>query len=89
MAQNVFDRRRINGPEESFAPIFEDEDDGESLGWKLGKPRKGRLPTDIRPICAVFILSERSIVALIHFFRRNSSATRVNYSSEWISLSGN
>ncbi|KAH6918537.1 mRNA transport regulator 3 [Coprinopsis sp. MPI-PUGE-AT-0042] len=50
MAQIGFDRRRINGPEESFAPLFE-EDDGESTStWKVGMSRQDRLPMAIRPI---------------------------------------
>ncbi|KNZ71781.1 Exosome complex component mtr3 [Termitomyces sp. J132] len=47
MAQASFDRRRINGPEESHPPIF---DDAENLFWTLGQSRKARNPTDIRPI---------------------------------------
>lgn len=52
MAQIGFDRRRINGPEESFAPLFED-DDGEPTTqmWKVGMARQDRLPMAIRPIC--------------------------------------
>ncbi|KAG7452493.1 mRNA transport regulator 3 [Guyanagaster necrorhizus] len=49
MAQSGFDRRRINGPEESFPPIYGD-DDIENSVWKLGMTRKGRNPNDIRPI---------------------------------------
>ncbi|RXW20901.1 hypothetical protein EST38_g4974 [Candolleomyces aberdarensis] len=49
MAQSGFDRRRINGPEESFAPIFEDEDSPEDR-WTVGKPRVGRNPDNTRPI---------------------------------------
>jgi len=48
MAQALFDRRRINGPEESISPVFVD-DIADSLS--PGKPRKGRAPSDIRPIC--------------------------------------
>ncbi|KAJ7172436.1 ribosomal protein S5 domain 2-type protein, partial [Mycena filopes] len=36
----------INGPEESFPPVF----DSDTLQWKLGDPRKDRSPADIRPI---------------------------------------
>jgi exosome complex component MTR3 len=50
-----FDRRRINGPEESFSPVFDDESDTERNQWSVGKPRPGRLSGDIRPICAPFI----------------------------------
>jgi hypothetical protein len=53
MAQN-FDRRRINGPEESYPPVFDDEDDASATysGWVPGQPRRGREPAELRPICA-------------------------------------
>jgi exosome complex component MTR3 len=53
MAQN-FDRRRINGPEESFQPVYDDEEDDVSpySQWKTGTPRIGRTAGDIRPLCA-------------------------------------
>jgi exosome complex component MTR3 len=53
MAQN-FDRRRINGPEDSLPPVY-DDDDGDDLPyakWASGHPRIGRAAEDIRPICA-------------------------------------
>lgn len=50
MAQSGFDRRRVNGPEESIKPIFDDDDDILVKGT-LGK-REGRSSEDIRPICA-------------------------------------
>ncbi|KAF9053726.1 ribosomal protein S5 domain 2-like protein [Hymenopellis radicata] len=46
MAQAGFDRRRINGPEESFPPVFDDDDDRRPSS----KPRQGRKPSEIRPI---------------------------------------
>lgn len=49
MALSNFDRRRINGPEESFAPVFLDD---EGQGFRPEAPRVGRGPKDIRPICA-------------------------------------
>lgn len=53
MAQN-FDRRRINGPEDSILPVFdpEQEDASPYASWKTGDSRRGRAPGDIRPICA-------------------------------------
>ncbi|EGN95942.1 hypothetical protein SERLA73DRAFT_185379 [Serpula lacrymans var. lacrymans S7.3] len=48
MAQN-YDRRRINGPEDSYPPIFEEEEE-DTLSWNIAKPREGRSPQDIRPI---------------------------------------
>ncbi|KIK08590.1 hypothetical protein K443DRAFT_84475 [Laccaria amethystina LaAM-08-1] len=45
--QSGFDRRRINGPEESNPPIFEDE---ETPTWNVGIPRRNRASFDIRPI---------------------------------------
>ncbi|KAG8217529.1 hypothetical protein J3R82DRAFT_5678 [Butyriboletus roseoflavus] len=47
MAQNPFDRRRINGPEESFPPVFEPGQERSAV-WNA---RCGRQSTDIRPIC--------------------------------------
>jgi len=44
-----FDRRRINGPEESRPPVF--DDDIEQRVYSLKKTRKGRKPGDVRPIC--------------------------------------
>ncbi|KAI0006168.1 mRNA transport regulator 3 [Russula compacta] len=52
MAQSGFDRRRVNGPSESFQPIF-DDDEGPGVlyrGWKLGQTRRKRRAEDIRPI---------------------------------------
>ena len=46
MAQIAFDRRRINGPDESFPPIFEDD----TTQGRGTIPRK-RPATEIRPIC--------------------------------------
>lgn len=50
MAQISFDRRRINGPEESFSPIY-DDDGEESIENLDNETRRGRGPSDIRPIC--------------------------------------
>ncbi|KAF8505109.1 ribosomal protein S5 domain 2-like protein [Hysterangium stoloniferum] len=44
-----FDRRRINGPEESRPPVFEDDEDAEQISV-TPKTRKGRANKDIRPI---------------------------------------
>ncbi|KAF9789653.1 ribosomal protein S5 domain 2-type protein [Thelephora terrestris] len=44
-----FDRRRINGPEDSFSPVLVDDDEDETK-WRPGKPRQSRQPQDIRPI---------------------------------------
>ena len=44
MAQSVFDRRRINGPEESFSLLF-DED---ICSWSPGKSRC-KSPSDTKP----------------------------------------
>ena len=49
MAQSNFDRRRINGPEESFSPTFEVD---ETEVPTAGTSRAGRGPLDIRPICS-------------------------------------
>ncbi|KAG8761172.1 hypothetical protein FRC14_006221 [Serendipita sp. 396] len=49
MAQQSFDRRRVNGPEESFPPIFADEEIRSSL-LEDGKRRDGRSLDELRPI---------------------------------------
>ncbi|KAF9454519.1 ribosomal protein S5 domain 2-like protein [Macrolepiota fuliginosa MF-IS2] len=48
MAHSNFDRRRVNGPEESFLPVFAPEESSDK--WKLGQPRSNRGLSDIRPI---------------------------------------
>ncbi|KAJ3564294.1 hypothetical protein NP233_g8392 [Leucocoprinus birnbaumii] len=50
MALSNFDRRRVNGPEESFPPIFASDESDKSSQWKIGQPRSKRGPLDIRPI---------------------------------------
>lgn len=50
MAQPSFDRRRVNGPEESFPPVFLDDSQPESL-FIDGKRLDGRALNDVRPIC--------------------------------------
>ncbi len=63
MAQAGFDRRRINGPEESFPPVFDDDDVLQSSS----KPRQGRKPSEIRPICTILMFSlwQKSHYALV------------------------
>ncbi|KAI0273758.1 mRNA transport regulator 3 [Gloeopeniophorella convolvens] len=52
MAQSGFDRRRVNGPEESFYPVFDNTEGSATLyqDWKVGQARRQRQPQDIRPI---------------------------------------
>ena len=70
MAQTNFDRRRINGPDESFQPVFDSGEEEENR-WKLGNPRQGRAAREIRPICmlsifeAVFISYSPTLVYCI------------------------
>ena len=52
--QSNFDRRRINGPEESYPPVFDNEDEAES-SWMPGQPREGRAAESIRPICMTLL----------------------------------
>ena len=55
MAQSGFDRRRVNGPNESFQPTFDDGLEESNIlyeSWKLGEARRKRQAGDIRPICA-------------------------------------
>lgn len=48
MAQVGFDRRRINGPEESFPPVYDDDE----MPQAKSKYERDRPKTAIRPICA-------------------------------------
>ncbi|KAI0928516.1 hypothetical protein AcW1_005737 [Taiwanofungus camphoratus] len=87
MAQSNFDRRRINGPEESFPLIFESNEDVDaSTRWRLGKSRLGRAPGDIRPIFlkaglinqangSAYIETERTKIACAVYGPRQSKTT--------------
>ena len=64
MAQSGFDRRRVNGPSESFQPAFDDGLEESNVlyeVWKPGEARRKRQAGDIRPICAQIIA-----MALMH-----------------------
>ncbi|KAF9013850.1 ribosomal protein S5 domain 2-type protein [Cyathus striatus] len=50
MAQSGFDRRRLNGPEESWAPFFDETDSEGSSCINSRRLRIGRSAIDIRPI---------------------------------------
>ncbi|KAI0306453.1 ribosomal protein S5 domain 2-like protein [Multifurca ochricompacta] len=55
MAQSGFDRRRVNGPNESLQPVYDDgikESNVLYKAWKPGEARRKRQAKDIRPICA-------------------------------------
>ncbi|CCM02378.1 uncharacterized protein FIBRA_04473 [Fibroporia radiculosa] len=82
MAQN-YDRRRINGPDDSVPPIFEDGDS--TVLWSAGKPRQGRASGDIRPICLIsqangsaYIETERTKIACAVYGPRQSKTTVYN-----------
>ncbi|KAI0636882.1 mRNA transport regulator 3 [Trametes polyzona] len=88
MAQSNFDRRRINGPDESYQPIFEDDDELIAK-WKVGDPRKGRAARDIRPIFltaglinqangSAYIETERTKIACAVYGPRQSKTTVYN-----------
>ncbi|KAH7914690.1 3' exoribonuclease family, domain 1-domain-containing protein [Hygrophoropsis aurantiaca] len=81
MAQSTFDRRRINGPEESFAPIFDDIQD-----VSQHVKRQGRLAEDIRPIFlqpglisqangSAYIETEKTKIACAVYGPRQSKTT--------------
>ncbi|KAI0725135.1 mRNA transport regulator 3 [Fomitopsis betulina] len=86
--QSNFDRRRINGPEESHPPVFDEEDEVES-SWKPGQSRKGRATGDIRPIYlktglltqangSAYIETERTKIACAVYGPRQSKTTVYN-----------
>lgn len=81
-----FDRRRINGPEESFAPIFEDDERTEQDQWKVGDPRPGRSSLAIRPICATISRLMQTSWQLTCISDKRSPTTWTNQSSERLSV---
>ncbi|KAN0077258.1 3' exoribonuclease family, domain 1 domain containing protein [Tylopilus felleus] len=85
MAQNPFDRRRINGPEESFPPVFEHGQER----YTVWKPRGGRQSMDIRPIFlqpglisqangSAYIETEKTKLACAVYGPRQSKSTTYN-----------
>lgn len=85
MAQN-FDRRRINGPENSAPPVFEDEDEDASpyAKWATGQPRIGRAADDIRPICA----PSTYLICYFEIEITASHETWIDHSSQRLGISG-
>ncbi|KAF9069675.1 3' exoribonuclease family, domain 1-domain-containing protein [Rhodocollybia butyracea] len=86
--QSTFDRRRINGPEESFPPFFAEESRG-SPPRNTSKARKGRTTSDIRPIFlqpglisqangSAYIETERTKIACSVYGPRQSKNTTYN-----------
>ncbi|GAW02388.1 ribosomal protein S5 domain 2-like protein [Lentinula edodes] len=86
--QSVFDRRRINGPEDSSAPIFADEHQ-KSLTPDLYKDRHNRSVSDIRPIFlqpglisqangSAYIETDRTKIACSVYGPRQSKNTAYN-----------
>ncbi|KAG5638365.1 hypothetical protein H0H81_000376 [Sphagnurus paluster] len=89
MAQANFDRRRINGPEESHPPIFGAEELVHGSRWKAGQPRDSRKPEDIRRIFlksglidqangSAYIETERTKIACAIYGPRQSKNTSFN-----------
>ena len=74
--QSSFDRRRINGPEESHPPVFESDDEDKQAG--PSDTRKRRTPHAIRPICTSFIPLLRDNLFVIS----NSFENRLNQPSQ-------
>ncbi|KAI0331151.1 mRNA transport regulator 3 [Cubamyces sp. BRFM 1775] len=88
MAQSNFDRRRINGPDESYQPVFEADEELDSR-WKPGSSRKGRAARDIRPIFlqaglinqangSAYIETEKTKIACAVYGPRQSKTTVYN-----------
>lgn len=64
MAQSGLDRRRINGPEESFPPIF-DAEETVIAEASQSKSRQGRGAKDIRPICTMSTVAQSFLFLVI------------------------
>ncbi|KAF9464734.1 ribosomal protein S5 domain 2-type protein [Collybia nuda] len=86
MTQVVFDRRRVNGPEESHIPSFDSKDDEI---WSLGQPRNGRGQTDIRLLFlqprlidqangSAYVETQRTKIACAVYGPRQSKNTAYN-----------
>lgn len=56
LSMSAFDRRRTNGPEESFAPVFEPEPESDDWNKRASPSRTGRSSSDLRPICELPLL---------------------------------
>ncbi|KAL5532757.1 MTR3 [Sanghuangporus sanghuang] len=89
MATSNFDRRRINGPEESFAPIYESDDENTRLQKDPSKQRQGRSPRDIRRIFlktglisqangSAYIETEKTKIACAVYGPRQSKTSTYN-----------
>ncbi|KAI5123369.1 hypothetical protein M0805_001790 [Coniferiporia weirii] len=91
MATNVFDRRRINGPEESFAPTYasDDEEDVVNVKTDVEQPRRGRAASEIRPIFlktglisqangSAYIETEKTKIACAVYGPRQSKSATYN-----------
>ncbi|KAH9946043.1 mRNA transport regulator 3 [Epithele typhae] len=87
MAQSNFDRRRINGPDEAYRPVFDLDEEEEP--WKTGTPRRGRGAKDIRPIFlttglinqangSAYIETEKTKIACAVYGPRQSKNTAYN-----------
>lgn len=91
MALAAFDRRRINGPDESFPPVFDESESADTSysSWTVGEARQGRQPLDIRPIFlkaglisqangSAYVETERTKVACAVYGPRQSKNTGYN-----------
>ncbi|TDL24783.1 mRNA transport regulator 3 [Rickenella mellea] len=88
MAQALFDRRRVNGPEESFPPVYDSDEEDELSGSNLNT-RQGRSSADIRPIYlkpglinqangSAYIETEKTKIACAVYGPRQSRSTTYN-----------
>jgi exosome complex component MTR3 len=64
MAQAAFDRRRVNGPEESHPLVFESQYGRDLQKSRIGEPRTQRNSADIRAICVCSTLVVELLLTL-------------------------
>lgn len=76
-----FDRRRVNGPEESFSPVYSsDEEDAQTV--KPSQPsRKGRQPSEIRPICTACSIALLAMLLILSVVLKTGLISQANGSS--------
>jgi len=80
--QSSFDRRRVNGPEESYSPVYDSDEEPESSS--MAARRNGRSARDVRPICAC--VHHNSFVNTLFDILVQSFKDGSDKSGEWIGL---
>lgn len=77
------DRKRVNGPEASVAPVFKNADkETVAILNSENKRLDDRGVEDVRPICKFFIFNKDPVIDQFH----NSLEDRTRHTGKWISI---